>query len=117
MACGLLAEDCIITHWMPVLDGHREGAGWRAPCPVCRSGRALSVQVKGRGPAWNLFCSCERAEIRSRLAAMLPGCVSARYSPRHAIDRDEIIALVLDKNVTVNALRLGCLRADRKSVV
>lgn len=83
-------------HWCAKLDGaRREQAGWRADCPVCKSARRLSVQAPGRYPKWNTFCGCDRAEVRTRLAELLPGCVSARYSPRHAIDADELVKLAL----------------------
>jgi hypothetical protein len=108
VACGLLAEDCIAEHWCPVLGGHRERAGWRAPCPVCGSARRLSVQVKGSRPVWNLHCGCDRADVRAKLAAILPGCVSARYSPKRSASPDELVALAL-ADMPPQSLRLGLL--------
>lgn len=108
MPCGLAAADCITDHWCPVLSGRREPASWRAPCPVCGSARALSVQAKGKYPAWNLFCDCGRPDVRAKLAELLPGCVSARYKPRHAVDRDDLIRLAL-ADIPPQSLRLGML--------
>lgn len=104
-----LAEDEIITRWCPVLPGaHREGAGWRFDCPGCGKARRLSVQAKpGRQrPDWNLHCGCDRADVRAKLAAL--GLVSARYSPKHAADADDLIALAL-ANMPPQSLRLGLL--------
>ncbi len=33
--------------------------------------------------------------VRRRLAELLPGCVSARYQPQHAISRDDVVTIVL----------------------
>ena len=113
MTCGWEAEDCVLSHWCEkVPDIRREPAGWRAPCPGCGKPRCLSVQVKGRYPVWNLHCQprCDRNEVRRKLAEMLPGCVSARYSPKHAVNRDELVAIALDKSLPPNALRVAILQ-------
>jgi hypothetical protein len=107
MRCGLAAADCITDHWCPALGGRKEPAGWRAACPACGAERALSVQVKGRYPAWNLFCQCDRADVRAKLAALLPSCVSVRYSPKRA-GRDQLAALAL-ADIPPQSLRLGLL--------
>lgn len=114
MPCGLAgdAELDILEHWTALPGARMEPVGLRADCPVCGAYRGLSVQDKGhRYPDWKNHCECDRSEVRAKLAAILPGCVSARYAPRHAADAEEIVALVLDRSVTINALRLGCLRA------
>lgn len=105
MSCGLDAEDCIVSHWMPVLDGRREPAGWRAPCPVCKAPRLLSVSVGGRYPKWNLFCPCDRDEVRARLAELLPECVNGK--PRKvAVDSAGLAAYALDRSIPELALRV-----------
>lgn len=105
MACGLLAEDCIVCHWMPALDGRREPAGWRAPCPACGMPRGLSVTTGGRYPKWNLFCPCDRDKVRARLAELLPDCVKAR--PRQtAVDSAALAAYALDRSIPELALRV-----------
>jgi hypothetical protein len=111
VACGWLPEDCCTDHWSATLHGHKEKATWRAPCPLCASSRVLSYWPEGRYVRWKNHCKCDRDAVRAKLAEMLPGCVSARYRPKHAVDCDEVISLALDKTVTVSALRLGCLRA------
>ena len=111
MACGWEPPDCIAAHWSPTLKGHAEKATSRAPCPLCGEARRLSYWPEGRSVRWKNHCGCKRDAVRAKLADLLPGCVSARYQPRHAVDRDEVVSLVLDKAVTINALRLGCLRA------
>ena len=98
-------------HWCEKLDGaRRERAGWRADCPVCKSARRLSIQVKGPRPSWNSHCGCDRAEVRARLAELLPGCVSARYQGKHRADPDELLIVILDKSIPPNALRVALLR-------
>jgi hypothetical protein len=104
-----LAEDEVITRWCPVLPGaHRERAGWRFDCPQCKAERRLSVQAKPgkRRPDWNLHCGCDRADVRAKLAAL--GLVSARYSPKHAADADDLIVLAL-ADMPPQSLRLGLL--------
>lgn len=112
MACGLYAEDCIIEHWMPLLGGHREPSTWRAPCPLCDAEREpLSIWIRARRIEWRNHCRCERAKVHARLAELLPGCVTVRYSPKRAVDRDELIAIALDKSLPPNALRVAVLQA------
>lgn len=107
-----LAEDEIFTRWRPVLPGaHQEPAGWRFDCPGCGAPRGLSVQAKPgkRRPEWNLvYCECDRADVRAKLAAL--GLVSARYSPKHAVDPDELILIILDRSLPPNALRVVLLQ-------
>lgn len=93
-------------------NGHREPAGWRASCPLCGSGRTISVQLKVvadnkfKVDWWN-HCECDRDDVRLKLATMLPGCVSARYAPRHAAAKD-IVELAL-ADIPPQSLRLGLL--------
>ena len=112
MSCGELPADCIIGHWCEKLPGaHREPAGWRFDCPVCGRKRRLSVQVKGRYPSWNLHCGCDRAEVQGKLADALPGCISSRRrAKKSAPDPDELMAIILDKSIPPNALRVALLR-------
>lgn len=111
MACGFDPQSCIVEHWMPVLSGRREPAGWRAPCPVCGTARALSIQPKGRYPAWNLHCGCDRDDVHAKLAALLPGCISSRRrAKKSAPDPGELVQIVLDTSLTPAALRVALLQ-------
>lgn len=107
MPCGQSAEECILDHWMPILGGRREPAGYRAPCPMCGSGRGLSIQIERRRPRWNNHCECDRDDVRAKLTAMLPGCVSARYAPRQAAARDLVELALAD--IPPQSLRLALL--------
>lgn len=112
MSCGLDPESCICEHWMPILGGRREPSGWRAPCPVCGNGRVLSVQVTGRRAAWKNHCPCDRDDVRLKLAALLPGCVASRYTPRRSVDRGDLIGIITDRTIPDgNALRVALLQA------
>jgi len=105
------AEDEIFLRWYPVLsDGHRIPSGWRFDCPVCMKARRLSVQamVGKAHPEWNSHCGCPRGDVRAALAKL--GLVSARYSPRHAIDVDELVSIILDRSLPPNALRVLLLQ-------
>jgi hypothetical protein len=105
LACGRDAEDCIISHWMPVLGGRREPAGWRAPCPACETPRGLSVAVGGRYPKWNIFCPCDRDDVRAKLAELLPDCVTARRR-KGTVDAAELAKYALDRSIPELALRV-----------
>jgi hypothetical protein len=90
---------------MPALDGRREPAGWRAPCPACGTPRSLSVTVGGRYPKWNAFCPCDRDKVRAKLAELLPDCVGRR--PRKAaVEAASLAAYALDRSIPELALRL-----------
>lgn len=114
MPCGLSGRGGdvdldIRQHWSTLPGARMEKAGLRADCPGCGAHRGLSVQDKGGYyPAWNLHCdpTCDRDAVRAKLAALLPGCVSVRYSPRHAIDRDDLISLA-DSSMPPQSLRLA----------
>jgi hypothetical protein len=109
--CGLLPADCITDHWCPPLSARREPAGWRAPCPVCGSPRGLSIQVKGRYPAWNLHCKCDRADVQPELDTLVPcRSSSGRRAKKSAPDPDELMAIITDKSIPPNALRVALLR-------
>jgi len=107
-----LAQDEIYTQWRPVLShAHEEPAGWRFDCPVCGAPRGLSVQAKPdkRHPEWNpVYCGCSRGDVRAALAKL--GLVTNRYSPRHAIDREELVSIILDRSLPPNALRVVLLQ-------
>jgi hypothetical protein len=107
--CGLDPASCIVEHWCQIAGAIREPAGWRAACPVCGAARRLSIQVKGPRPSWKNHCGCPRADVRAKLAALMPQCVSARYTPRRAIGRDDLIALAEDRSLHELALRVALL--------
>lgn len=112
MGCGLPADLCIPEHWSALPGARTERAGFRADCPGCGQPRCLSVHAKGRYPSWNLFCQprCDRDTVRAKLAELLPGCVSVRYSPRHAVDPERLVSVILDKSIPPNALRVALLQ-------
>src|SRR5262245_55255602 len=94
MRCGCLsAEDCAISVWCPVLGGRRESAGWRAPCPVCRSPRALEYDA-ARGVRWHVFCRCERAAVRQELSRLLGGHLGGQRR-KGPVDPAELETLAL----------------------
>jgi hypothetical protein len=109
---GMRAADCITDHWLPALDGRAVPAGWRAPCPVCSTPRALSIQVRGGRPVWCAHCdpSCDRAAIIAAIADRV-ACFSVPRRRRPAPDLAEVRALLLDTSLPPNALRLGVLVA------
>lgn len=114
MGCGLRGEGelDLLEHWTTLPGARMERAGLRADCPGCGKHRGLSAQVKGRYVSWNLpACMCDRDEVRPKLAAALPGCLSVRYTPRTAVNRDALIALMLDKSLPPVALRVAALQA------
>lgn len=111
MRCGALdPESCATGHWCPVFGGHREGAGWRADCPLCHSSRALSWKVNPGRVKWWSFCESHDEDVlRPILATRLPDCVSTRVRPR-AADLARIEALAADKAITPSALRVAILQ-------
>lgn len=112
MTCrvGLTAADCITDHWLPALKGRPEPSGGRAPCPVCGTARALSVQpLRGRA-VWNSHCECDRTEVGQAIADRVI-CYTVPRRRKPVPDLAELEALVLDDSVTINALRLGALLA------
>lgn len=115
VACrsGLGAADCALEHWCPPLGGRAERAGWRAPCPVCRTLRALSFQAKGKRVIWNAHCdlSCDREVIAQAVRSLVPCASTGRRAKKPAADLDELQRLALDKSLGGMALRLGLLRA------
>ena len=114
MACGLgfTAEECARDHWERCLDGGKEGKHYRFRCPVCGGARNLEVTVKGDSIAYRCWRkpACDKAALRAELADLLP-CWSGPKPRRTALDRDELVALMLDKSLPPNALRLAALRA------
>lgn len=109
--CGLLAVDCAIAHWAPALGGHREPAGWRAPCPVCGTERALEFDVPAKTIRWRSWCAEHgRETLRPALAGLLPGCMPKRGRDRPPVDHDDLIALALDTAMPPMTLRLAMLR-------
>lgn len=112
MPCGLARDPelDLLEHWSTLPGALTERAGLRADCPVCGFHRGLSAQVKTKRVEWNLWCQprCDRDAVRAKLAAALPGCISVRYSPRHAVDRDDLIRLA-DSRMPPQSLRLALL--------
>jgi hypothetical protein len=114
LACGLgfTPEQCAEDHWCRSLDGGKEGRHYRFVCPVCGGARNLEVTVKGESIAYRCWRkpACDKAALRAELAGLLP-CWSGPKPRRPGVDRDELIALMLDKSLPPNALRLAALRA------
>ena len=95
-----------------VFGGHREGAGWRADCPLCHSARALSWKVKGARVKWWSFCaSHDEDAMRPILAERLPDCVGAGKRPPDVVPRNELEQL-LGLTGAALQLRLACLAWD-----
>lgn len=115
--CGLDAASCIVEHWCQLPGARKEPVGWRADCPACGEARRLSIQAKGPRPSWNVHCGCDRAEVRAKLAALLPQCISARYAPRRAIGRDDLVTLAEDRSLHELALRVALLEAAGIGVI
>jgi hypothetical protein len=109
---GLPAADCIADHWLPALGGRPELSGARAPCPVCATARALSIQARGGRAVWCAHCdsACDRTAIGAAIAAAVP-CYAARRRRRPAPDLAEAAALALDTSLSPAAVRLGVLAA------
>jgi len=71
-------EDCTALCWTPDLGGHREGVGYRAPCPWpgCGIPRTFEYGVRNNRIWWNSFCpdhdkDALRPVLRGRVC--LPG--------------------------------------------
>ena len=115
-SCGLDAEGDVILHWTPSLDGHKERhqesgtVRWRADCPRCRADRSFWYWPAGRYIRYRSYCPCEKPDLQRCLFELLPGCIEARYRGRHRIEADELIAILLDKSLPPNALRVACLQ-------
>jgi len=108
VACGWEPPDCIAAHWSPKLKGHAEKATSRAPCPLCGEARRLSYWPEGGSVRWKNHCGCGRDALRAKLADLLPGCVSVRYSPKAKADSAELVSLALS-GMPVMSLRLALL--------
>lgn len=81
MACpfGEPAKDCAILHWCDALDGRPEGTGWRAPCPLCGTKRAIEFDVHGKSVRWNSFCGEHSKEaLRFTMRELLGGCLPGK---------------------------------------
>ena len=122
MACGLgfPAEQCAEDHWCRVLVGGKVGQHYRFRCPVCGKPDCLEVTVKPSGIIYRCWYDptrgksrrpgCPTEAIRAELADLLP-CWKGRKPRRRAIDPDELAAILLDKSLPPNALRIAGLRA------
>ena len=122
MACGLGFPDdlCAKDHWERSLGGGKVGQHYRLRCPVCGKNGCLEVTVKSTGILYRCWYKppgskkerpgCSTEAIRAELADLLP-CWKGRKPRRPAIDRDELVALMLDKTLPPNALRIAGLRA------
>jgi hypothetical protein len=122
MACGLgfPAEQCAEDHWCRSLEGGKVGAHYRFRCPVCCKDGCLEVTVKPSGIVYRCWYDptrgkrrrpgCPTEAIRAELADLLV-CWKGRKPRRPAADRDELVAILLDKSLPPNALRVAGLRA------
>jgi len=124
MACGLgfTADQCAEDHWGRALEGGKVGQHYRFRCPVCGKPGCLEVTVKATGVIYRCWYDPSRGEgkkrrpgcpteaIRAELADLLP-CWKGRRPRRSTPDRDELVALLLDKSLPPAALRIAALRA------
>ena len=122
MACGLgfPAEQCAEDHWCRSLEGGKVGSHYRFRCPVCGKQGCLEVTVKGSSIIYRCWYKppgskrerpgCATEAVRAELARLLP-CWKGRKPRRAAPDADELVALLLDKSLPPNALRIAGLRA------
>jgi hypothetical protein len=109
---GDLGRDCLFYHFLPPLKGRPKAGGGRAPCPVCRADRAIKFDLIGARPVWEAHCECDDEIVGLAIAAAV-ACYTHRKkrARKPAADLEEVQALALDRDVTVNALRLGVLEA------
>ena len=108
---GQTAGDCITDHWLDRLDGRREPAGAHARCPLCGTGRALSITPLNGRVVWHNHCDCAREAVSQALTDLVACYTGRRQRRQHAPDHARIQALLLDKSIPPNALRVGCLLA------
>lgn len=111
---GDKAADCAIEHWCPPLHAHREGKGWRSPCPLGHGDdRILSFWTEGRSVRWACHhAGCDRRAAHRALVKLVGSCVPGfRDRSRPAPDVETATALLYDKSIPPNALRLAALRA------
>lgn len=111
---GDKAEDCAIEHWCHPLRGFREGKGWRAPCPLGHGdNRVLSFWIERQSIRWCCHhADCDRRSAHRALVKLVGGCVPGyRDRTRPAADIEAATALLYDKSLPPNALRLVVLRA------
>ena len=111
---GDTGRDCINHHWLAALGGGKgEDAGWRADCPACGAGRALSLTLSHGRVIWHHFCSCAETAVGQQIIAKV-ACYTGRKRRVPAIDRDELIGLTLDlaadKTLGTAARHLALLR-------
>lgn len=113
MACafGLDAEDCAIDHWCRALGGRREGANWRAPCPLCQSPRALEYDAPGKHVRWRSFCGRhDKDAMRPALASLIGACMPGGSS-RPVIRQGTLTDLALS-GMPPQSLKLALLEMD-----
>ena len=114
MPCGLHPLDCAAEHIAPAAGLRCTSPGqWSGACPACHGKHCLSLTVKGSRLLWhcNRKPPCPQEIIRAALTILTPSCITAARRPRGTPARDaEMLALLLDPNVTPTALRLGMLR-------
>ena len=109
---GLEPKDCRSDHYLPALSGWMEKAGGRAPCPVCHSGRSVSIQIKNRGVVCNYHCAvkCDAAAADQAVADKVP-CHGRRRAPAAAaVDLEQLRALLADRSIPATARLVGGLR-------
>lgn len=110
MACafGEHAKDCAILHWCPKLGGRAEASGWRAPCPLCGTKRAIEFGVHGSGIRWNSFCGEHSKDtLRPAMRELLGACMPGKSAPA-PIDREKLITLMLS-SLPPMSMRLAVL--------
>jgi hypothetical protein len=115
---GFDAEDCLSDHWLRPLKGRPVPSGGRAPCPVCGTDRSISIQVRSGRVVWNRHaCECGENVIGQAIAAAV-ACYRhpARRTRKPRPDLERVEALLLDKSVPPNALRIGGLLALGKNM-
>jgi hypothetical protein len=106
---GLEPKDCRSDHYLPVLGGWMEKAGGRAPCPECHSERAISAQIRNRQVVTNSFCDCPPDVVDKAIAVRVPCHARRRGARDPAAGLGQLAALLLDKSLPPNALRIACL--------
>jgi hypothetical protein len=102
-------EDCAILHWCPATKAEREGKGWRAPCPICQTRRALEFSIDGKRMRWNSFCGDhDREEVRPALRNLLKACMPGKER-RPQVTADDVAELGLSAITSALSLKLVLL--------
>jgi hypothetical protein len=106
---GHLAEDCAIIHWCPGLNGRREPATFRGPCPICSRERRLSWWP---GTDWRLdwrsHCGCPRDQVLAAIITHIP-CASSR-TPREPSVSTTTLRNLAERDLPASAYRIALLQ-------